>query len=135
MDPAKQDVMSEGQTGRVYADPSRHRFDACKNSEERWREGASERLIPLVSSHPTLLVYGLRNLIPCSFVPVFDQFRVVLKKRSVEQHSPEIDEPAYPEQLLEIGKPTLQDEYLVLDVGAAFLQQPCLGVYLIERSE
>lgn len=90
--------------------------------------------MPLVS-RPALLVYGLRNLIPCSFVPVFDQLGVVLKERSVEQQSTQIDEVAYPEQLLEIGKPTLQDEHLVPDVGGALLQQPCLGVYLIEKPE
>ena len=84
----------------------------------------------------TLLVRGLRNLIPRSFVPVFDQFGVVLKKWIVERQSTQvISEPAYPEQLLEIGEPTLQDEHLVLDVGGAFLQQPCLGVYLIKKPE
>jgi len=52
-----------------------------------------------------------------------------------EQQSTHIDEPTYPEQLLEIGKPALQDEHLVLDVCGAFLQQPCFGVYLIKKLE
>lgn len=35
----------------------------------------------------SVLIYGLRNLIPCPLVPIFDQFRIMLKTRSIEQQS------------------------------------------------
>lgn len=56
----------------------------------------------------------------------------MLKKQGrVEQQSAMvIDEPTHPEQLLKIDKPALQDEHLVIDIGATFLQQPRLSVYL-----
>jgi len=67
---------------------------------------------------------------------VFDQFGIILKKRGVEQQiTPVVNEPIYPEQLLKIGKPSLQDKHLVLDIGGAFLQQPCLGVYLAKKRQ
>ena len=74
---------------------------------------------------------------PGPFVPVFDQVGVILKKQSrVEQQSTlVIDEPAYPEQLLEIGKTTLQNEHLVVGIGGAVLQHSCLGVYLVKKPQ
>jgi len=54
--------------------------------------------------------------------PVFYQFRIMLKTRSIEQQSTLVaEEPTYPKQLLEIGKATLQDKHLVLDVGGPVL--------------
>ena len=53
-------------------------------------------------------MYGLRNQIPCTLVPVFDQFGVMLKTGSIEQQSTlGIEEHTYPVQPLEIGKTTL----------------------------
>ena len=46
----------------------------------------------------------------------------MLKTQNIERQSTlVIKKPTYIEQLLEIGKATLQDEHLVLDVGGPFL--------------
>lgn len=63
-------------------------------------------------------------------IPVFDQLGVVLKKRSVEatKSTLAIDESSHLKQLLEIGKPALQDVHLVVHIGDPLLQQPCLCI-------
>ena len=65
-----------------------------------------------------------------SFRPIRDRAE---EKRGVERRKSTlgIEETAHLEQLLEIGKPTLQHVHLVLDIGGPFLQQSCLSVYLI----